>query len=75
MSKLKRNLKIIYEETTAFAEGETIPMHRRYLARAFPDRAPGSGGWGVWDQSLKRFLRDAEVRALTEEQVRSNWVN
>jgi hypothetical protein len=72
MSALKRNLKIIYNETTApLAGGVVAHPNRRYVARAF-----GSGtGWGVWDVRAQRYLRDEEVRVLTEEQIRSIWVN
>ena len=66
MTNLKRNLDIIWDETTfAGAVGQTID--RRYVARAFSSRGPG---WGVYDIKEARFLDDKEVKALTPEQIR-----
>jgi hypothetical protein len=66
MSKLKHNLKILWNEATG-PESKS----RRFLCRAYSNRGTG---WGVWDQKYKRFLDNADVALLTEEQLREPWV-
>lgn len=66
MSKLKRNLKIVWNEGT----GPESAM-RRFHAKSLD----GGTGWGVWDQKDKRFLKDTEVAALSAEQIRETWVS
>ena len=66
MSKLKRNLDIIWNEAT----GENS-RSRRFLARSLN----GGVAWGVFDQKEKRFLKDREVAALSETSIREAWSN
>ena len=66
MSKLKRNLKIVWNEGTGPDSGR-----RRFHAKSLD----GGTGWGVWDQKGKRFLKDREVAALSTEQIRETWVS
>jgi hypothetical protein len=75
VSKLKRNLKIIWAETVQHEAARDNPgAKRRYIAKALPNRQQGSGGWGVYDKQTSRFLKDAEVRGLSEHQVRESWL-
>lgn len=62
MSKLKRNLDVIFAETT-----NNGGDGRRYVAKAFSDHGPG---WGVYDRRTSRFLKDREVAALSLDQAR-----
>lgn len=63
---LKRKLRIVFDETTNGGHGG-----RRYIAKSLD----GGTGWGVWDRKKERFLKDREVRAIPEEQVREMWAN
>ena len=66
MSKLKRNLDLIWSEATGQAS-----RSRRYRAKSLD----GGTGWGVWDERERRFLKDREVAAKTAEQLREPWTN
>ena len=73
MSAMKRNLRIVWDETTtAIGDAESTPWGgRRYIARSLD----GGKGWGVWDRKQNRFLMDTEVRSLESAQVREVWAN
>ena len=72
MSKLKRNLKIVFDETAARAVDTIHPSAcRRYHAKSLD----GGAGWGVFDKKLGRFLKDREVAALTDSALRESWSN
>lgn len=68
---LKRNLEIIWAETTGpmavETSGRTAIPHRRYIARAF---SGGGSGWGVYDIKENRFLKDREVSRLSVDDIR-----
>ncbi len=79
MSKLKRNYSIVWEETTHGADMAPAE-NRRYVALAhshFVDgeshvfmRQPVNYSWGIYDLKDERFLRDREVRKLSEAEIR-----
>ena len=76
MSAMKRNLQIVWDETTNIisdgGDGEGAPWGgRRYIARSLD----GGTGWGVWDSKQDRFLKDREVRVLSEKKIRETWTN
>lgn len=72
MSKLKKNLKIIFMETTTSSHLEESKAHsRRFIAKSLD----GGTGWGVWDKQTARFLKDREVVALTADQCRAPFAN
>lgn len=65
--KLRKALKIIWDETTSPLGGHPLdPGPRRYVAKALPDRSPGSHGWRVYDRKADRFLSDSEVREIKD---------
>lgn len=66
MAALKRNLRLVWDETTN-GKGAT----RRYYSRSLN----GGTGWGVYDAQAQRFLKDREVAALTADQLRQAWAN
>jgi hypothetical protein len=72
VSKLKRNLKIIWDDTTRGAPWEdSSAATRRFIAKSLD----GGTGWGIWDKSANRFLKDREVAALTPDQCRSSFAH
>ena len=63
MSVLKRNLDIVFKETTnGNDEG------RRYIAKSLD----GGTGWGVFDRRTKRFLKDREISQISAHDLRQN---
>lgn len=59
----KRRLSVVWSNTGV------EPPHR-YVARAIPGRAPGSGGWHIWDAKAQRFVTDRkEILRLTFEDL------
>lgn len=66
MSAYKRNMKIVWTETTD-GRGEA----RRFFARSLT----GGTAWGVFDAKRDRFLKDGEIAALAPEAIRELWVN
>lgn len=60
MLLLERNLAIISKEGR-------IPS-RRYIVKHFANGAQER--WGVYDQRERRFLKNREVNALSEREVR-----
>ena len=71
MSGLKKNLRIVWGETTHAPVGPRDETPRRFVVRAFSDAGPG---WGVWDKKRERFLKNREVAALSVDAVRQVWV-
>lgn len=64
MSALKRNLKIVWDETTNGSD-----PGRRYVAKSFH----GGSGWGVFDRAEGKFLRDREVATLDPASIRDQF--
>lgn len=63
---LKRNLQIVWRETTSSDPGKQLGMDRRFIARSLD----GGPGWGVWDRRNQRFLKDREVAKRSEDEIR-----
>ena len=63
----KRNLRIIFDETTTTPHLQTLGGNRRYVAKAFSSAGPG---WGIYDRKAERFLKDSEVGKLSLEAIR-----
>lgn len=58
---IERNLHIISTEAKERSD-------RRYVARYFPNGT--ARRWGVYDQKQQRYLKNREVNALSEREVR-----
>lgn len=72
MSRFKKNLKRIWDETTVPIGQEHPGTARRYTALSYGN---GGLGWGVYDEKEKRYLKDNEIAALTKTQITETYVN
>lgn len=73
MSRLKRNLDIIFNETTDRTPlaGEALFGVRRYIAEGIN----GGPAWGVLDRKTGRILSNPEIAALSEEDLVEVFTN
>jgi hypothetical protein len=71
MSKLNRNLAIVWDETTFHPQDPYRVHTRRYIARPTNE----SPGWGVFDRRTQKFLSNSQIRKLGEAQVREAFAN
>lgn len=68
---LKRKLQLIFDRGATLDGAKEFDRQFRFVPRGFG--LPNSTGWGVFDQKLRRFLKDAEVKRLSLRQLDERW--